>query len=652
MSKPGHEFFFVIIILFFGFNANAGNYYLSTTGNDINAGTSPGTAWKTIEKLNSSFSLIKAGDSILFKRGDIFYGSIVVSKSGTPVLPIVISAYGAGAKPIITGFKTINSWKNLKNNIWESASEVFGSSTCNMVVINGVNTPMGRYPNTGYLTYQSSTKSSITSFSLKSSHINWTGATAVIRKNNWITDRDTIIAQSGGTLTHTAHSIYKGIDNYGFFIQNDSRTLDQQNEWFYNSSTKKLQIYSTSLPTNIYVPTIDTLVNINGSDNIVFSDISFKGSNEATFVIRYSSHVSIINCNIDFSGVNAIITRGGKCDFFKFINSKINHTNNNAIDLGGKSPNCLIRNAIIKNTGILAGMGLSADGNYIGIQVGSDNTIVENCIIDSTGYNGICFYGNNTIIKNNLVSNFCMTKFDGGGLYTFISIKGEPAKGQQLLNNIVINGKGDAVGTTQVIPLVHGIYLDEGTSHVEIAGNTVANNSYSGIYYHSSYNNNVHDNTVYNNGYSQLLIACYNPVRPDRNLKLKNNIFVSRTFFQKTASFQSGVNDIARFGAKANVDSNYYARPINDNTTIETSINNYKKTQMTLSAWTAYSGFDTHSYKSPKVITDVNNLIFEYNATSLPVTKTLDGNYIDVANTKYNRTITIDPYSSVVLLKN
>jgi hypothetical protein len=73
---------------------------------------------------------------------------------------------------------------------------------------------------------------------------------------------------------------------------------------------------------------------------------------------------------------------------------------------------------------------------------------------------------------------------------------------------------------------------------------------------------------------------------------------------------------------------------------------------MTLSAWTAYSGFDTHSYKSPKVITDVNNLIFEYNATSLPVTKTLDGNYIDVANTKYNRTITIAPYSSIVLLKN
>jgi parallel beta-helix repeat protein len=652
MRNRVYEFLFTVIILFTGPNVSATNYYLSAAGSDTNAGTSSGSAWKTLEKLNSFFPFLNAGDSVLFKRGDIFYGSIIVGKSGTSALPIIIGAYGDGAKPIITGFTKVNDWKNLKNNIWESTSSIPGISTCNMVVVDGANTPMGRFPNVGYLTYQSSTKSTTTSFSLKSSHINWVGATAVIRKNNWITDRDTITAQSAGTIVHTSHSIYKGTDNYGFFIQNDSRTLDRQNEWYYNSLTKRLRIYSAIHPANVYVPTIDTLVNINGRNNIIFTDISFEGSNEATFGIRYSSHVYIINCNIDFSGINAIITRGGSCDFFKFINSKINHTNNNAIDLGGNSPNCLISNSIIKNTGIFAGMGLGADGNYIAIQVNSDNTIVENCTVDSTGYNGICFYGNNTIVRNNFVSNFCMTKFDGGGLYTFISFTGQPATGQQLIGNVIINGIGNVEGTTHVIPLVHGIYLDEGTSHVNIKGNTIANNSYSGIYYHSSYNNNVLNNTVYNNGYCQLLIACYNPVRPDRNLKLKNNIFVARTSSQKVASFQSGANDIAKFGTKENVDSNYYVRPVNENAIIETSVNNNKKKQLTLSDWTAFSGFDAHSNKSPRIVSNVSDLLFEYNATSFSIRKILKSNYIDVTGRKYSGEITIAPHSSVILIKN
>ena len=461
-----------------------------------------------------------------------------------------------------------------------------------MVVVNGMNTPMGRYPNAGYLTYQSFTSTSITSSSLNSAETNWTGAIAVIRKNNWITDRDTITAHSGNTLTHTVHSMYNGINNYGFFIQNDSRTLDQQNEWYYNPSTKKLQMYSTSSPTNVQVSTIDILVNMKGTDNITFSNISFTGSNKAAFAINFSPHLNIFNCNIDFSGMNAIITRGGKCGSFKLVNSTINHTNNNAIDLGGASPNCLLSYDTIKNTGMIAGMGASADGAYVAVQTNSDNGIVENCFIDSTGYIGIGFYGNNTIIRNNLVSNFCMTKFDGGGIYTFIRIGGKPFIGQQLLNNTVINGIGNVAGTTQKIPLVHGIYLDEGTANVEIAGNTVANNSYSGLYYHSSYANNVHNNTFYNNGYSQVLIADYNATNPDRNLILKSNLFVSKTSTQRTASFQSRVNDIASFGIATNIDSNIYARPVDDSKTIETIINNFETTtQRTLAGMANFFRF-------------------------------------------------------------
>ena len=129
--------------------ANATTYYFSATGNDANNGTSASTPWKTLNKLNSVFSSLNPGDNVLFNRGDVFYGKITISKSGTAASRFTIGAYGTGAQPIITGFTTVSAWTNLGDNIWESTTAISTLPTCNVVLINGVNTAMGRYPNTG-----------------------------------------------------------------------------------------------------------------------------------------------------------------------------------------------------------------------------------------------------------------------------------------------------------------------------------------------------------------------------------------------------------------------------------------------------------------------------------------------------------------------
>src|ERR1017187_7532061 len=97
-----------VILLALSFTANATTYYISASGNDANNGTSTTTSWKTLSKLNSMFSSLKAGDNVLLNRGDVFYGNIIVKKSGTSGLPITIGAYGTGAKPIISGFTTVS----------------------------------------------------------------------------------------------------------------------------------------------------------------------------------------------------------------------------------------------------------------------------------------------------------------------------------------------------------------------------------------------------------------------------------------------------------------------------------------------------------------------------------------------------------------
>src|SRR5438270_12358505 len=89
-----------ILTLVLGISANATNYYFSTADGDDSRSFSeaqdPSTPWQSIDKLNSIFSSLQPGDQVLFKRGDIFNGSIVTRSSGTSSSPIVLSSYGSG----------------------------------------------------------------------------------------------------------------------------------------------------------------------------------------------------------------------------------------------------------------------------------------------------------------------------------------------------------------------------------------------------------------------------------------------------------------------------------------------------------------------------------------------------------------------------
>ena len=79
---------------------DAANYYCSSTDGDDSRTSAQAqnssTPWKSISKLNSFFSSLQPGDVVLFKRGDVFYGSITINKSGSAGSPITFDAYGSG----------------------------------------------------------------------------------------------------------------------------------------------------------------------------------------------------------------------------------------------------------------------------------------------------------------------------------------------------------------------------------------------------------------------------------------------------------------------------------------------------------------------------------------------------------------------------
>ncbi|MEI6197922.1 MAG: right-handed parallel beta-helix repeat-containing protein, partial [Verrucomicrobiota bacterium] len=91
--------FFLGIVLMEVNNAEGRCFYVAENGNDSNLGTSAESAWRTTAKINTA--KLKPGDQILFHRGDVFRGQLEIRDSGKPGHPIVIGAYGVGAKPVL-----------------------------------------------------------------------------------------------------------------------------------------------------------------------------------------------------------------------------------------------------------------------------------------------------------------------------------------------------------------------------------------------------------------------------------------------------------------------------------------------------------------------------------------------------------------------
>jgi len=638
-----------VFLTLFSFSAFATTYYLSSSsGSDNNSGTDPSSPWRTINKLNSFYNL-RPGDNVLFKRGDTFYGGIVVNNSGSSGSPITYGAYGSGAKPVVTGFTNITSWTNLGGNIWESSDVVSSLSYLNIVVINNNNTPMGRFPNSDFFTYQSNSgNTSISSSSLTGS-TNWTGAQSVIKKERYVFEKGTITSQSGGTLYYSDPGLYSPTAGFGFFIQNDSRTLDSENEWFFNPLNKKIRIYSISAPSNVQVPSIDQLVSFgNGVGYITIDNILFTGCNSSAINLANQNNITIQNCDITFAGINAI--KALNSPYITLTNNQISETNNNGIQLDGNCTNPNIAYNTIRNIGLFEGMTQSYSSCSISCM--ASNSVIQYNTIVNSGYIGIDLRGSNIQVNNNFINNSCIIKDDGGGIY--LSLAGS---NRTISNNIIINSIGTASGTNDATNiLAHGIFLENLTTNVTVSGNSISGCNGSGIFLHNANSIIVTGNTSYNNGIANNFLRGsfmiqYDPTTPSRNLQINNNLFVAKTTDQYAMyCYTPSADDLKLVGTFNN---NCYSKPIDDNSAILAQGNGipYPGNYYNATTWKAYIGQDATAFGSPMTITNSDNLRFEYNATTSSKTVSLGALYIDLKGNSYNGTITLEPFTSAVLIK-
>jgi hypothetical protein len=239
-------------------------YVSSSTGNDNNNGLYEGLAFASINKVDTLS--LQPGDQVLFKCGDTWRAEqLVISWSGTPSAPIEFGSYPDGCtnKPVFSGSIPITGWVLDSGNVYRADLPVgIFPSGINQLFRNDPRLTLGRWPNIdapngGYslVDAHSAGSNQITDNQLPA--FDWTGAIVHVKNIRWsILDRQ-VTSTNGSTLVLNQGlscliSSWGDCTGWGFFINNDLDTLDQDGEWFYDEGTRQVYLYSTQgVPTNI-----------------------------------------------------------------------------------------------------------------------------------------------------------------------------------------------------------------------------------------------------------------------------------------------------------------------------------------------------------------------------------------------------------------
>ncbi len=571
----------------------ATTYYVSSSsGNDNYSGMLPDSAWETLTHLNSINFF--PGDSVLLKSDDVFLGTIRIHNSGSTSAPIYFGKFGTGEKPIISGFKKITGWNNT-GNIYS----VTDTSNVKSIWFNGKWMQPARYPNTGFISTQSSNVGDFVFNNLLNQPDGyWDNANVAIRSEGIKYEMRKVDTFFQGIAVFSPQTQFGIPQLSGFFFYNKFEILDTVNEWFCDTLIDHIYL----------IPPFGSIVNnstINASvidyafysefnlNNVVIENIQFVGqSKDAIHIQGVAVSIIIKNCLFKMCKEWAV--------YFHSTTNKCLLINNDFEDCtgGGIFSEFFFHSKIVDNRinrmGLQKGFGFDDYCQGEGIRLSSAilDTITNN-IIDSCGYAGITLYNQANRVEKNLLSN-CMLLLDAGGAIVFY---GQQSNFNFIADNFILNTNGNIEGTNSEKLSAFGIYFAENIHNDTIINNTIVNSSSYGIYFGpNNQNHYLKNNVIYNNQQGQLFFIDGDTVNATNNIYLNNNILYSLSDKQP---------DIKLTGASQNFfpikgDSNYYCNPydyfpIYQLANVDT---NSFYTPFSIPKWTQVTAQDSNSHSS------------------------------------------------------
>ena len=537
---------------------------------------------------------LQPGDAVLFRRGDRFVGSLLISRSGAAGRPIRFAAYGSGDKPIIDGFHRLSGWQSIGGQRWKATYDAPRQKVPNLF-INLRFQSIGRYPNIdeahrGYLLVDGGDgHTQLGSASLRGGP--WKDAEAVVRSRRWILDRQPITQHSGQRITLQHPTSYYTENGYGFFIVNHLNTLDQEGEWAYHPSTKELFLYTRRDPNTraVIVAHNSELIALRNVHDILVQDLDLWGAALSAVFIRNCDNVTVNNCRFFGNGRNGVTVQYSKD--VKLLNNNFLYTNNNGVTVEQGSSHTEIAYNTFQHTALVAGMGAGGNNAYTAIRGKTTYLNIHHNTIEGVGHNGISFVGDHINIQHNYISHFCKVKDDGAGVYAGVG-PSDNNESIQIKNNIIGEGSPEhvAYGTPNLeVRHVNGVYLDQRNNHVTIEDNTLYRCAYFGLFLHNTRNCHIARNTLYDNNRALGLMHSDRGDDLMRMIDIQNNELFSRRATQELLQLYSAKDDHFQLGT---IDNNYYYSPLKKERIIRVSDADFQSDLYSLAQWRAVSSYD------------------------------------------------------------
>lgn len=538
--------------------------YVAENGNDNN----PGTIIKPYKSIEIAISKLQKNDTLYLRKGTYYVKNAIVNLN--------LIAYN-NEKAVIRNTEIKSNWKLENNNIWKTTQ----TDTVLQLFINSKPCFQASYPN--IQESLEALKNGVFSVAYPSKEINILGlnlfnnleGTRVIglHGKGLVSLNGRITKQTGNLVTVDNDAFYWGeayrkeyLDTGKAIVIGSKQFLNTNGEWYWEKG--ELFLYSETDPNldTIEIRSNNYLFDLTNQSNCTISGISFFASN---INLTNATNCTLKNCS--FLYVNSFFEFPDGFERFKPLINELN-------------------NQIYYN--------LPDTWTGKGITISGSNNKIEDCTIAHSWGDGLTVWGNNHIIKNNVIydcdwiANDCAPlsitgkghKIQNNTMHTagrsiLVHRKIENAK---IINNHLYNAgvlcedlgltysyETDGKNTEIAFNYLHNnntklsgaaLYLDNGNANFNVHHNIITNSLVGININKTSENNLIYNNTLYNNTYS---MGAWGPDGTElRNVKTFNNL----TNTNKKAKW----NYDAFYGTE--MDSNYiyfedniFQDPQNDN---------------------------------------------------------------------------------------
>jgi parallel beta-helix repeat protein len=542
---------YTILLLVLTINMFAQTYYISNSGSGDNDGLSEATPWD-LETFNQTS--VPDGSTILFKKGDVFRGE--VSSNGF-VTGLHFSSYGQGNKPLFKGSIIIDNWTvntaGLGSNVYQSdLSGIVNENGIQYLYIDGEMATLARYPNVNspkqygdaiWLETDGNNASGtfydqeLADYGKPDDY--WNAATLRLRSYSWtytvgeITDYE--------ASTGTIHSDRIGSNQYpgwGYFIDNKMEELDHPNEWYYDTLTNIVYVYTPdgTHPSNFFIEgsMYDKGIAIYWhEDNSIVENLAFEQYIDMGIYVNSSVNVSINNCDVSnclkgFYCWNAAGLEISNCDFSWCFKQSIMLAEASTYT---ETDEALITENNVEYNAMYPVYCARYDGSATPEAIktqGSGYNIIKNTI-KNTCHAGIYLSsGGQNLIEKNTVDSTLLLLNDGGSIV--LSDDGYSIIRNNFLSNAIgnvdkSNGWGSSSGFHHPS---YGMGIGADPSNPDsiiVENNTIFYNHDVGIRYNGADNSIIRNNVLYGNHDDQVLLTTSSDAI--ENVSIHDNIMYS-----------------------------------------------------------------------------------------------------------------------------